>query len=160
MPREIERKFLVRSDAWRRQVVRSIPMVQGYLTRMGHPECTRSSVRVRVAGDRAWLNIKRAELGVSRLEFEYPIPVEEARELLGRLAMGALIEKTRHEVPVGRHVWEIDVFGGANAGLVLAEIELEAADEPFERPEWLGEEVSHDPRYYNTSLVEHPYSRW
>ncbi len=160
MPREIERKFLVRGDGWRRHVVRSLPIVQGYLTRMGFPDCTRSSVRVRISGERAWLNIKRAEIGVSRLEFQYPVPVNEAREMLDALAMGALIEKIRHEVPVGNHVWEVDVFEGENAGLIVAEIELAHEDEPFERPEWIGEEVSHDPRYYNTSLVEHPFSRW
>jgi len=160
MPREIERKFLVRHEGWRRDVVRSIPMVQGYLTRMGYPGCTRSSVRVRVAGEQAWLNIKRAELGVSRLEYQYPIPVPEAREMLEKLSMGPLIEKIRHEVPVGSHLWEVDVFEGANAGLVVAEIELRHENEDFVRPDWLGEEVSHDPRYYNTSLMEHPYSQW
>jgi adenylate cyclase len=151
---EIERKFLLASDAWRTQVSRSIPMDQGYLGG------ERASVRVRVAGDAAWLNIKARQRGSARLEFEYAIPVAEAQQMLDELALPGRIRKVRHHVTVGRHLWEIDEFAGDNAGLVVAEIELAAADEAFDRPEWLGLEVTDDIRYYNAALAEHPYSRW
>ena len=154
MAREIERKFLLKNDSWRASVEHSWPLRQGYLCGNG-----RASVRVRIAGKDANLNVKSATLGVERLEFEYPIPVDDARALLSDLA-GRVVEKTRHEVRVGGHCWEIDEFEGDNAGLVVAEIELDDADEPFDRPDWLGEEVSEDPRYYNTELARHPYSRW
>jgi adenylate cyclase len=155
MPTEIERKFLVTGDAWRAEAVRAERYAQGYLA--GNE---RSSVRVRVADDRAWLNIKGATLGVERLEFEYAVPLDEAREMLSRLCVGHRVEKTRHFVPAGAHTWEIDVFEGDNAGLVVAEIELSQPDEAFARPEWLGAEISEDPRYYNVYLAEHPYSGW
>ncbi|TVP83708.1 MAG: CYTH domain-containing protein [Thioalkalivibrio sp.] len=154
MPREIERKFLLKNDDWRSSVQRSRSLRQGYLC--GNE---RASVRVRVDGEDANLNVKSATLGVERLEFEYPIPADQARVLLSELA-GQVVEKTRHEVRVGDHRWEIDEFAGDNAGLVVAEIELEDAGERFDRPQWLGEEVSEDPRYYNTELARHPYSRW
>lgn len=154
MAREIERKFLLKNDSWRTSVEHSRPLRQGYLC--GNE---RASVRVRIAGEDANLNVKSATLGVERLEFEYPVPVEDARALLSDLA-GMVVEKTRHEIRVGGHRWEIDEFVGDNAGLVVAEIELEDADESFDRPDWLGEEVSEDPRYYNTELARHPYSRW
>jgi adenylate cyclase len=120
---------------------------------------TRASVRVRIDGDRANLNIKSATLGVERLEFEYAVPPEQARVLLAELS-GEVVEKTRHEVRHEAHLWEIDEFAGENAGLIVAEIELEDADEAFARPDWLGAEVSDDPRYYNSELARHPYSRW
>ncbi|MBS0003127.1 MAG: CYTH domain-containing protein [Thioalkalivibrio sp.] len=154
MSREIERKFLLKNDRWRASVQQSRSLRQGYLC--GNE---RASVRVRLEDREANLNIKSATLGVERLEFEYPVPVDDARLLLSELA-GQVVEKTRHEVTVGGHCWEIDEFAGANAGLVVAEIELDDADEPFDRPDWLGEEVSEDPRYYNTELARHPYSRW
>jgi adenylate cyclase len=154
MPREIERKFLLKNDAWRSQVRESRPMVQGYLARSG-----RSSVRVRIAGARGWLNIKAGGLVVSRQEYEYPIPVDEARELLA-LAEGRLVEKTRHFVEHGGKTWEIDEFHGESAGLVVAELELADPEEAFARPPWLGLEVSELRRYYNVCLVEHPYSAW
>ncbi|MFO8153997.1 CYTH domain-containing protein [Thioalkalivibrio sp.] len=154
MTREIERKFLLKNDDWRSSVDRSRSLRQGYLC--GNK---RASVRVRIEDGDANLNVKSATLGVERLEFEYPVPVDDARLLLSELA-GQVIEKTRHEVRVGSHCWEIDEFAGRNAGLVVAEIELDHADETFDRPDWLGEEVSEDPRYYNTELARHPYSRW
>jgi len=154
MAREIERKFLLKNDSWREAVHESQELRQGYLC--GNP---RASVRVRIAGDHANLNVKSATLGLERHEFEYPIPLDDARVMLAELA-GEVIEKTRHEVRLGDHVWEIDEFAGANAGLVVAELELAYPDEPFECPAWLGEEVSDDPRYYNTELARHPYSRW
>jgi adenylate cyclase len=154
MPREIERKFLPKSDAWRAQVRRSRPMSQGYLASSGNV-----SVRVRVAGNEAWLNIKAGGLVASRQEYEYPVPVGEARELLA-LAEGPLIEKTRHFVEHGGSTWEIDEFHGDNLGLVVAELELDSEDAPFARPAWLGVEVTQLRRYYNVCLVTHPYRAW
>jgi adenylate cyclase len=154
MPQEIERKFLLKNDAWRAAAQRSVWMSQGYLASSG-----RVSVRVRVAGDEAWLNIKAGGLVASRREYEYALPVAEARELL-EAAEGPLIEKTRHYVEHGGKTWEIDEFHGANSGLVVAELELEREDEPFEPPEWLGKEVTDLERYYNVCLVKYPYGAW
>jgi adenylate cyclase len=154
MPREIERKFLLLSDAWRVLAHRRQAMSQGYLA-----GSERVSVRIRVAGDEAHLNIKSGGLGASRLEYEYAIPVDEARELL-KLCPGPLIEKTRHYVDFGGFEWEVDEFGGTNRGLIVAELELDAEDQVFPRPAWLGTEVTHLRRYYNVSLVEHPFSAW
>lgn len=155
MAREIERKFLLQNDAWRRDASAGVRMRQGYLTQNG--PC---SVRVRVAGERAYLNIKSATLGISRLEFDYPIPLADAEHLLEALCVGAPIHKTRYHVMHGGHLWEIDVFEGDNAGLVVAEIELQDPEEPFALPDWAGEEVSFDPRYYNVSLAMSPYKTW
>ncbi len=155
MATEIERKFLVRSDAWREQVQHSEHYVQGYLanTRL-------SSIRVRVTDDQGWLNIKRAVPGVERDEYDYSIPADDARELLASLCEGHLIEKTRYSVRCAEQLWEIDVFEGDNAGLTIAEIELKSPAQTFERPIWLGEEISHDLRYYNNMLAMHPYKNW
>ncbi|MCG5512622.1 CYTH domain-containing protein [Ectothiorhodospira shaposhnikovii] len=155
MGQEIEKKFLVVSDAWKDQATKRVRYRQGYLC--GNE---RSSVRIRVSDDTAYLNIKSATLGVQRQEFEYAIPARDARELLDTLCIQPLIEKTRHYVPHGDHVWEVDVFEGDNAGLVVAEVELRHVDEIPALPSWVGEEVSHDVRYYNTSLVRHPYKDW
>lgn len=155
MPTEIERKFLVSSDNWRAQADAGRLMVQGYLQ-----SNEKSSVRVRIAGDQAWLNIKSATLGISRSEYEYVIPVDEAKQILNDLSQGPLIEKTRYHVKVGNHLWEVDDFLGDNQGLVVAEIELTDEAEAFEKPDWLGEEVSNDTRYYNVCLVKHPYKDW
>ena len=154
MPREIERKFLPKSDAWRTLAHRRQPMSQGYVA-----SGERVSVRVRIAGDEAWLNIKSGGLVASRLEYEYAIPVADARELL-TLATGPLIEKTRHFVTHGGFEWEVDEFHGANEGLVVAELELDREDRVFPRPPWLGAEVTHLERYYNVCLVSHPFSAW
>jgi CYTH domain-containing protein len=152
MPIEIERKFLVVSDSWR---ARGMPpgrrFCQGYLA--GGDGVT---VRVRRAGDEAFITIKGDAIGPARPEYEYPIPVGEAEELLSRLCRGPLIEKTRHEVRHGGHVWEIDVFGGANAGLVLAEVELADPQERFVLPPWVGAEVTFDSRYRNSALATAP----
>lgn len=153
MATEIERKFLVNSDAWR-DGQPGVLLQQGYLSR--DPDRT---VRVRVAGDAAFLTIKGRSEGISRVEFEYPVPVEDARALLA-LCLPPLIEKRRHEVRHGGHVWEIDEFLGANAGLIVAELELPAEDTAFEHPSWLGREVSDDPRYYNSNLSQVPFSAW
>lgn len=155
MGREIERKFLVTGDGWRAAAAGWQDMRQGYLVLEG-----RSSVRVREAGEDAWLNVKSAELGIERREFEYAIPAADAREMLAHLCQGPLVEKCRHRVPVGDHVWEVDEFFGDNAGLVVAEVELAHPDEAFQRPPWVGREVSHESRYYNVRLVRHPYREW
>lgn len=153
---EIERKFLVTGNAWRAAVSRSERMVQGYLA---GPPAARCSVRVRIAGTAAFLNIKSATAGVQRDEYEYAIPLEDARRLLATLA-GDVVEKTRHYVEVDDHEFEVDEFAGDNAGLVVAELELDRVDAPFPRPAWLGREVSSLVRYYNLNLAAHPYSRW
>ena len=154
---EIERKFLLASDAWRGHVERSVRMAQGYLNDLGAVESgrQRASVRVRIAGDAAFLNLKSRELGHTRQEFDYEIPVADAEALL-KLCTGGLVDKIRHYA--GR--FEIDEFLGDNAGLFVAEIELDDADEAFERPPWLGAEVTDARRYYNLALAERPYARW
>ena len=152
---EIEHKFLVRDERWRREVERSVRMRQGYLT-----SDARCSVRVRVAGEQGHLNVKSGTLGIQRSEYEYPIPLAEAEEMLDTLCEQPLLEKTRHFVRFGGHLWEIDEFEGDNAGLIVAEVELSRTDEPFDRPDWLGEDVSHDIRYYNSQLARHPYRTW
>lgn len=160
MPIEIERKFLLANENWREQADDGVIMRQGYLTGSAPSQELKSSVRVRIAGGKANLNIKSATLGITRQEYEVGIPLAEANEILDTLAEGPLIEKTRYHVRHGKHTWEIDVFAGDNQGLVVAEIELSDPDECFERPEWLGEEVSDDARYYNVCLVTHPFKNW
>jgi adenylate cyclase len=152
---EIERKFLVSGEEWRHLATRSERMVQGYLASTG--TC---AVRVRLEGDRARLNIKSAGLDIRRLEYEYPVPVEDAEEILEHLCDGRLVSKTRYYVPIAAHVFEVDEFEGENSGLVVAEVELESRDEWFERPSWLGREVSGEARYLNNNLAVEPYSRW
>ncbi|HPA01233.1 MAG TPA: CYTH domain-containing protein [Chiayiivirga sp.] len=161
MPIEIERKFLPANDAWRARVARSQRMAQGYLNdaRAVREGAQNVSMRVRIAGQDAHLNLKSRELGAYRQEFEYPIPLADAEALLA-LCVGGCIEKLRHHVRHGAHEWEIDEFFGENAGLVVAEIELSAVDEEFEKPDWLGAEVTDKPRYYNLTLAERPYSQW
>jgi adenylate cyclase len=151
---EIERKFLVDGDAWRDQVTRTRRMVQGYLT----DERGRASVRVRIEDDEARLNIKAAVVGAARAEFDYGIPVADAQGILELCV--ARLEKVRHYVEHEGHLWEIDVFAGDNAGLVVAELELDTADEDFARPPWLGAEVTDERRYYNHQLALHPYRQW
>lgn len=153
MPVEIERKFRVRDGRWRRLAIASVPMRQGYL---GGDRC---SIRVRREGDLASLNIKSRDLGVERLEFEYPLPPDEADALLARFA-GDLVAKTRFLVPHDGLVIEVDEFEGDNAGLVVAEVELPARDHPFVPPDWLGDEVTDDPRYYNVALARLPFAAW
>lgn len=154
MADEIERKFLVVGDTWRDAVADSTEMVQGYLNDTG-----RASVRVRLAGESANLNIKAAVTGMRRAEYEYPIPVADARAMLETLC-GGVVAKQRHRVRVGSHTWEIDVFAGENAPLVVAEIELTHEAEDFVRPDWLGAEVTDDVRYYNHALSIQPYATW
>ena len=154
MALEIERKFKVANAGWRDTVTRSTSLRQGYLSTK--PEAT---VRVRLENGVGTLTIKSKTRGISRSEFEYDIPNSEATQLL-QLCEGPLIEKIRHLVIIGEHTWEIDEFSGDNQGLIIAEIELSSEDESFEKPAWLGKEVSDDARYYNSSLVNHPYSQW
>lgn len=149
---EIERKFLVVSDAWR-----SAPAVyfcQGYLNR--NKERT---VRVRVAGEQGFLTIKGANSGASRVEFEYEIPLAEARQMLA-LCDGPLIEKYRRKISYAGMLWEVDEFLGDNQGLVVAEIELESETQTFAKPDWTGEEVTQDARYYNSNLSVNPFKNW
>lgn len=155
MATEIERKFLLRNDSWRAEADEGVTIRQGYLA-----GSEKSSIRVRVQDDKANINIKSATLDVTRHEYEYPIPLKDANELLNLMSEGPLVEKTRYYVHHGKRHWEIDVFSGDNEGLIVAEIELNNKDEAFERPDWLGEEVSDDPRYYNVCLVRHPYKDW
>ena len=161
MPLEIERKFLVTGDAWRAAAHAVVPMAQGYINDMGAMDRgeQKASVRVRIQGGEAYLNLKSRELGHTRQEFDYPIPVEDARALLA-LCVGGLVDKRRHLVRHAGHLWEVDEFLGDNAGLVVAEIELDHADEAFERPDWLAGEVTDDPRYYNLALASRPYRNW
>ena len=153
MAKEIERKFLVHRELWQPKD-EGIEIAQGYLA-----ADKKRAVRVRLAGDRAWLTVKGPTKGVERLEFEYEIPTEDARAMLA-LCERPWIEKRRYCERYGAHTWEIDCFMGENEGLVVAEIELSTADEIFERPLWLGEEVSTDSRYLNASLMRLPFSRW
>jgi adenylate cyclase len=118
------------------------------------------TVRVRIEGERAVITIKSKSTGATRGEWEYEIPVPDAAELLERLCEQPLVEKVRHRIRYGRHTWEVDEFQGENAGLVVAEIELGSEDEAFEKPDWIGQEVTGDPRYYNSSLIRLPYSKW
>jgi adenylate cyclase len=152
---EIERKFLLKDDSWRQAADAGMHLVQGYL--IGGKQ---ASVRVRIEGEHAFLNIKGATLGMRRHEYEYAIPVQEAQALLEDLCEKPLIDKVRYHVTHAGMLWEIDVFSRENTGLVVAEIELTHETQPFERPDWLGEEVTEDPRYYNVSLVKHPYKDW
>jgi len=158
---EIERKFLLANDGWRAGIERSEPIAQGYLVgaQALRDGTARASVRARLAGTQAWLNIKAARLGIERAEFEYPIPVGDARDLLATLCDGVL-EKTRHHVRVDGVLFEVDEFAGDNRGLIVAEVELPAVDAPFPRPPWLGREVSTLARYYNVNLIAHPYRQW
>ncbi|MEJ2407596.1 MAG: CYTH domain-containing protein [Candidatus Thiodiazotropha sp.] len=155
MATEIERKFLVNGDAWRADADAGTRFRQGYLI-----GAEKASVRIRIEGDRANINIKSATLGIRRQEYEYAIPLNEAEEMLDTLCEQPQIEKTRYLVPYQGHTWEIDVFAGDNEGLVVAEVELGSEEETFVMPEWAGKEVSDDTRYYNVCLVKHPYREW
>ena len=159
MATEIERKFLIKDESWRTSAGEGIHFRQGYLVDIG-PDKIRASVRVRIEGDKANINIKSATLDMLRKEYEYPISVDDAEEMLDKLCIWPLIEKTRYKLDHGNHTWEIDVFEKDNDGLVVAELELQATDEAFEKPDWLGEEVTDDARYYNVCLVSQPYKDW
>ncbi len=154
MATEIERKFLVTGADWK-------PSAPGVLYRQGYLSSAKERVvRVRTEGARGVLTIKGLTTGIARLEFEYEIPRKDAERLLDELCERPLIEKTRYRVPAGSVTWEIDEFHGDNAGLIVAEVELEREDQPFDRPAWLGAEVSGDPRYFNANLIAHPFRDW
>lgn len=154
MGKEIERKFLVKPGQWQ-------PANQGTTIRQGYLSSVKERVvRVRTKGEKGFLTIKGITKGISRSEFEYQIPAEEANDLLTHLCEQPLIEKTRYKEVHGAHTWEIDVFFGDNEGLIIAEVELSDETERLELPVWAGEEVSADPRYFNSNLIQHPYKNW
>lgn len=154
MSLEIERKFLVRGERWK-------ALGQGALLRQGYlssdPERV---VRVRIEGESAMLTIKGRTVGATRAEWEYPIPLDDARAFLDGLCEKPIIEKMRYRIRHEGMLWEVDEFLGDNAGLVVAEIELEAEGQTFSTPDWVGEEVTHDARYFNANLLRHPYTKW
>jgi len=154
MGTEIERKFLVTGDEWR-------SMATGVFYRQGYLCLEKErTVRVRIAGDKAFLTVKGRSSGISRMEYEYPIPLEDARVLLAQLCVQPVIEKKRYRIRYQGFVWEVDEFIGENEGLLVAEIELAAEGQVFEKPSWVGAEVSSDRRYANAGLVKNPYSTW
>lgn len=151
---EIERKFLLSGDGWKGQA-KGDTIRQGYLS-----TDQERVVRIRIMNEEAFMTVKSSTDGLFRNEWEYPIPFDDAVEMLEKLCFRPLIEKTRYRVPYAGMVWEVDVFFGENAGLAVAEIELESVDQAFARPDWVGKEVTADPRYYNTNLMLHPYRTW
>ena len=154
MGTEIERKFLVCGDGWR-QGAKGTLCRQGYL--LSNIECT---IRVRVIGEQGFLAIKGKTTGISRPEYEYGIPLNDAQAMLDRMCARLLVEKMRHLVTHAGNIWEIDEFLNENRGLIVAEVELAAAEQAIALPPWIGQEVSHDPRYLNVNLVKHPFSQW
>ena len=156
---EIERKFLLKNDDWKPLVTKTHAIKQGYL-QSGLDASQKSSVRIRISNDNANINIKSVDLTMIRQEFEYPIPLADAEQLLSTLCDENHIIKTRYHVPYASHVWEIDIFEGVNEGLQIAEIELDHIDEGFEIPDWIAQEVSDDERYYNIYLIKTPYKVW
>lgn len=154
MAKEIERKFLVKNDTWRGQD-KGKRYRQGYLN-----TAKERTVRARTAGDKGYLTIKGITVGASRSEYEYEIPVADANEMLDRLCERPLIEKTRYRVPHDGLVWEIDEFEGENSGLIVAEVELKDEHQSLTLPDWVDEEVTGDPRYFNANLVAKPFSKW
>lgn len=154
MPTEIERKFLVKGTAWKRGAA-------GELYRQGYLVTDRErTVRVRVVGEEGFLTIKGPSRGIARAEYEYRIPAREAGEMLDTLCLKPLIEKYRYRIEHAGLVWEVDEFLGENQGLTVAEVELSDEHQHISLPDWAGEDVSHDPRYYNANLVRHPFSKW
>ena len=154
MGKEIERKFLVKGDSWR-ALAKGTQYRQGYLN-----SAKERTVRIRTIGDKAYLTIKGLTVGATRSEYEYEIPLADCNAMLDALAEKPIIEKTRYKVPLGGFTWEIDEFFGENAGLIVAEVELASEEQAFAKPEWAGQEVTSDPRYFNSNLIKHPYSKW
>ncbi len=152
MAKEIERKFLLKGGFWPRETV--MRCRQGFLNSFKE-----RTVRVRTIGDKGYLTVKGIAVGASRMEFEYEIPYQDAITLLD-ICEKPLIEKNRYSVKEGDLIWEIDEFFGENQGLIIAEVELESEDQEFEKPDWVGEEVTGDPRYYNANLIKNPYTKW
>ena len=154
MSKEIERKFLVIGDSWR-SLAQGTHYHQGYLN-----SAKERTVRIRTINDKAFMTIKGPTVGITRIEFEYEIPHNECVEMLTHLAEQPIVEKIRYKIAQDGLVWEIDEFLGVNKGLIVAEVELQSEDQKFEKPEWIGEEVSGDPRYFNSNLVKNPYTTW
>ncbi|NNC22850.1 CYTH domain-containing protein [Salinisphaera sp. USBA-960] len=155
MATEIERKFLISDATWRNQTHASRHYEQGYLCGRGP-----ASIRARIDGDSARLNIKAAEIGTTRAEYDYEIPLADARHMIDHMCVASPVKKIRYWVEHAGHIWEIDEFAGDNAPLIVAEIELDDADEAFDKPDWLGTEVTDDERYYNHALALAPYATW
>ncbi len=154
MAKEIERKFLVADDAWR-ELAEGTSYRQGYLSTVKE-----RTVRVRTIDDKGYMTVKGITVGATRAEYEYEIPAAEANEMLDSLCEQPIIEKKRYKIPQDQFVWEIDEFGGVNDGLIVAEIELEDENQEFGKPDWIGEEVTGDPRYFNSNLIAKPFSTW
>jgi len=154
MGREVERKYLVEGDVWR-GMGKGIHYRQGYLN-----SARERTVRIRSTGDKADITIKGLTVGATRPEYEYQIPLADGDAMIDTLVERPLIEKRRYEIPYGDVLVQVDEFLGENAGLVVAEVELKSEDQVFEKPNWLGEEVTGDPRYYNANLIRHPFSKW
>ena len=154
MCKEIERKFLVQGDVWRN-------LAQGTLYRQGYLNSAKErTVRVRTVGEKAFLTVKGITVGATRAEYEYEIPFADCNALLDDLAEKPLIEKKRYKIPVNGLVWEVDEFFGENNGLIVAEVELQEEKQKIDKPEWIGDEVSGDPRYFNSNLIKRPFTRW
>ncbi len=154
MGTEIERKFLLTGDAWRK-LAQGVHYRQGYLNSIKE-----RTVRVRTINEKGFLTIKGITVGATRVEYEYEIPKDECTAMLDDLAEKPIIDKSRYKVDYEGFTWEIDEFFGENHGLIVAEVELESEDQKFEKPEWIGEEVTGDPRYFNSNLINHPYTKW
>ena len=154
MAKEIERKFLVIGDDWR-QLAKGTHYRQGYLN-----SAKERTVRIRTIDDKAYLTVKGPTVGVTRQEYEYEIPHADCVQMLEHLAEKPIIEKTRYKIPFAGLTWEIDEFFGVNAGLIVAEVELASESQAFEKPAWVGAEISSDPRYFNSNLVKNPYTTW
>ncbi|HHT00708.1 MAG TPA: CYTH domain-containing protein [Thiomicrospira sp.] len=159
MAREIERKFLLKNSEWKKLAHKQTRFAQGYLNDISD-KSAKSSVRVRIEGEKANMNIKSLEIGLSRDEYEYDIPLEEGKKILETLAVGPVIEKIRYLVKVDTHIWEIDEFFGDNQGLVVAEVEMNNELEEFEIPNWAGREVTEEVRFYNINLSKYPFNCW
>ena len=154
MGTEIERKFLMKDDSWR-------SLAKGTKYRQGYLNSTKERVvRVRTIDEKGFLTIKGITTGATRVEYEYEIPDAEATAMLDELCEKPLIEKNRYKIAFGGLTWEVDEFFGENQGLIVAEVELESEDQPFEKPEWIGEEVTGDPKYFNSNLIQNPYMKW
>lgn len=154
MAEEIEKKYRVQNDEWR-ALAKGILYRQGYLADVG-----KSAVRVRVIENQGFLTIKEKRAGIKRLEYEYAIPLQEANEMLEQLCHQPIIEKYRYQIPLENVVWEVDEFLGANAGLIVAEVELESEEQRLSIPSWVGKEITEDQKYYNANLNHYPYSQW
>jgi adenylate cyclase len=154
MGKEIERKFLVKNDSWK-AIAHGKRYRQGYLSTVKE-----RTVRIRTAGDQGYITIKGITQGASRAEYEYETPLKDANEMLDQLCLRPLIEKTRYRIPQGDIVWEVDEFEGDNRGLTVAEVELKDEHQKFTMPDWIGQEVTDDPRYFNANLVSKPFTKW